>query len=844
MHNYRNKLVALLTLLTAGSTLLYAQNDGFDLNAQRRESQRIYGVDGEAVDHKGLIVNPTPHSIDIVEGGQVDITTGIRIKKGYASELSFLPTAAKGLPVSVEAGAKIAAKKGVKSLSGAYRLTIGKKGIEITGYDDRGAFYGIQTLRQIAESPAAEGGKLPCLQIDDYPDIKHRGTVEGFYGTPWSHQVRLSLIDFYGRNKLNTYIYGPKDDPYHSSPNWRLPYPADQAAQIGELVEACNRNRVDFVWAIHPGKDIKWNEEDFNNLTGKFEMMYALGVRAFAIFFDDIEGEGTNPIKQVELLNRLKSEFVDIKGDIASLVMCPTDYSKLWANPTPKGSLSIFGNTLDRSVDLFWTGDAVCSDLTKSTMDWFNSRIKRAGYYWWNFPVTDYARHIVMQGPTYGLDRSLTPDDIVGLVSNPMEHGEASKLAIYGVADYAWNVAAYNPLDNWERALSDVAPEVKDAYRTFAIHSCDTETGYRRAESWETQTFTIDNYTEEGLQALVAEFEKIEQASATIQNDCRNRALVDELHPWLVEFGKLGTRGRKAIELIATARSGDNAAFWNSYIDNLMSTEQRADYKAHKSGTMKLQPFYENAMDDLLFDFYTRLSGDMPSVCRSVGSFGSLKTIQGKLMFDNDPTTFYTSGTSQTTGSWIGADLRKEREVSEISILQGRNSIDDVDYFDNAALEYSLDGNEWKQIGEPFEKQYEIRWSGEPVVARYVRLRKLPSDKRNWAAVRSFDVNPIGTENRFGVSADAQNAIKVFDNNPFTSFVGSKIGFDVKADAKECIVLAKLGDSPITIGQLSAEGNLLSQTTAADNFVRFAIDSQTARIEIEGNAEIFEILMK
>ena len=46
-----------------------------------------------------------------------------------------------------------------------------------------------------------------------------------------------------------------------------------------------------------------------------------------------------------------------------------------------------------------WTGDYVCSDLTKATMDWLNARIKRPGYYWWNFPVTDYARHIVMQGP-------------------------------------------------------------------------------------------------------------------------------------------------------------------------------------------------------------------------------------------------------------------------------------------------------------------------------------------------------------------------------------------------------------------------------------------------------------
>ena len=194
-------------------------------------------------------------------------------------------------------------------------------------------------------------------------------------------------------------------------------------------------------------------------------------------------------MKQSELLNRLAKEFVKAKGDVTPLVMCPTDYTRLRANPKPTGSLAIFGNTLDPSINVFWTGDVVCSDLTRETLDWVNSRIKRPAYYWWNFPVTDYARHIIMQGPTYGLQTDLTNKDLCGFVSNPMEHGEASKLALYGVADYAWNIANYNPLDNWERGLVDLTPEAHEAYRTFAMHSCDTETGYRRIESWETKSF-------------------------------------------------------------------------------------------------------------------------------------------------------------------------------------------------------------------------------------------------------------------------------------------------------------------------------------------------------------------
>lgn len=125
---------------------------------------------------------------------------------------------------------------------------------------------------------------------------------------------------------------------------------------------------------------------------------------------------------------------------------------------------------------MFWTGDVVCSDLTPETLDFINSRIKRPAYYWWNYPVTDYIRNFLLQGPVYGLDTSLTANETCGIVSNPMEHGEASKLALYGVADYTWNIANYNAIDNWERGLAELVPEATDAYRTFAIHSSDTET--------------------------------------------------------------------------------------------------------------------------------------------------------------------------------------------------------------------------------------------------------------------------------------------------------------------------------------------------------------------------------
>lgn len=848
----RTKTFALLAACLCSPVSLFSQETDFDLNSQRSEVQNVWKVPGKKIDHKGLIINPTPHALSLASSEMpLDITSGFALKDKqgrFTSDLNFLSLQKKGVKLTIDFGKKQALKANVKEVSGAYALQITSKGITITGYDERGAFYGIQTLRQIMESPVASKGTLPCLAISDYPDLPYRGVVEGFYGTPWSHEVRMSLIDIYGKYKMNAYLYGPKDDPYHSCPNWRLPYPEKEAQNIKELIAACNRNRVDFVWAIHPGQDIKWNEEDYQNLLNKCTWMYNLGVRSFAVFFDDISGEGTNPVKQTELLNRLTKDFVEAKGDISSLTVCPTDYSKLWANPTPQGSLAIYGETLNPAIEVFWTGDVVCSDLTKETMDWVNSRIKRPAYYWWNFPVTDYARHILMQGPVYGLSTQLSNKDLCGIVSNPMEHGEASKLALYGVADYSWNIAAYNPIDNWERALVEMMPQAHEAYRTFAIHSCDTETGYRRDESWETQTFRLNNWSDELADKLWKEYDRVENVPNEIEKGCTNTALLKELRPWLSEFGKLGTRGKNAIEIARIYRSGaDNSAFWNKYIQNMMTADEQKAYEAHKSGTMKLQPFYENMMDDMAYGFLQKLTGETPMDYKGIGSFKTAATTQVKLMLDGNDQSYYTSGTAQKAGDWLGVDLGCLRDVREVSILQGRNSVDDVDFFDHAILECSEDGKQWKPLIDDMQNQYVIEWKGKPIKARYVRLRRLDSKRTNWAAIRSFDVNPARVDNLgFKLEADSvQQALSAFDQRLSTSYHNhGTLIFEVPQGTHSYTWLfGKLpSNGNVTLRQLKTDGSVLSETDVHSSFLQLELAKDAAKIELTGDVEIFEII--
>ena len=277
-----------------------------------------------------------------------------------------------------------------------------------------------------------------------------------------------------------------------------------------------------------------------------------------------------------------------------------------------------------------------------------------------------------------------------------------------------------------------------------------------------------------------------------------------------------------------------------------MTPEDRKAYEAHKTGTMKLQPFYENAMDDMAFGFLEKLTGEIPKDYKGISSFNNSGTILTKLMLDHDTATYYTSAMSQRPNDWIGVDLRTSREVSEISILQGRNSVDDVDYFDHALLEYSDNGKDWNTLMDGMKEQYIIHWKGEPLKARYIRLRLLDSERKIYASVRSFDVNPLRPETLgFHFTADdIYKAMYMFDQSLGTSNVINKpISFYIPTSTKDNTIHKNKPTIQITCRIINSKGEMLSETTLDKPFSIIELpDKQVDKISLEGSAEIYEII--
>ena len=122
----------------------------------------------------------------------------------------------------------------------------------------------------------------------DWPDQALRGTIEGFYGTPWSDAQRLAQMDFYGAHKMNTYVYSPKNDPYLRD-QWRDPYPAAQLQVLQTLVQRATADHVNFTYALSPGLSICYSSAaDEQALVAKFQSLWNIGVRSFSIPLDDI----------------------------------------------------------------------------------------------------------------------------------------------------------------------------------------------------------------------------------------------------------------------------------------------------------------------------------------------------------------------------------------------------------------------------------------------------------------------------------------------------------------------------------------------------------------------------
>ncbi|MEG8130342.1 beta-N-acetylhexosaminidase family protein [Xanthomonas hortorum] len=338
--------------------------------------------------------------------------------------------------------------------------------ITLAGHDNDGLFHAAQTLRQLVERPA-----IPILVIQDHPAMPIRGTIEGFYGAPWSMADRTKHLEFLARTKANTFIYSPKDDPY-ARDRWREAYPAATLKALGKRAATAKHNHVDFVYAISPGPTVCFSDPaDAKALLRKFDAFRALGVRSFYVALDDIEytkwncerdkttfgdsGAQAAGIAQSHLLNLVQADLVARHDASSELIMVPTEYFDAKESPYKEA----LRKHLDPKVVVQWTGtDVVPPAISIPDARAATKAFGRKTLLWDNYPVNDFETSAgrLLMAPYARREAGLSAE-LSGIVSNPMNQEVPSRVAVMGITAFAWNDKGYDAERTWHAAARDLA---------------------------------------------------------------------------------------------------------------------------------------------------------------------------------------------------------------------------------------------------------------------------------------------------------------------------------------------------------------------------------------------------
>ncbi len=440
--------------------------------------------------------------------------------------------------------------------------------IVITGHDEDGVYNGVLTLGQLLEQKT-EDGRFAEVTISDYPDILLRGAIEGFYGIPWTFENRKQIIKDTAKFKMNTYIYAPKDDPYHKD-KWRDLYPETEANHMHELVEEANKNNLQFIWCVHPGNGFNYsNDDDYNALITKLEQLYSLGVRQFGISYDDLGGnnEGT---EQATLINRVNAYMKANHPDVKNMLTVAKRYTDGWGSSW-QTYLKPFLDTLDEDVTLMWTGLNTGGVCGKNS---FNGPKNNVGYdkplaFWFNYPVNDMGYGRLLMGE---LDSSLVDPEVTGLAGfymNPMNQAQASKVALNQGADYSWNTADFESHSSWLRAIKEVAGEAHaEAFARFADNTSghtfeDVKVGESKALQPKLTALDDAIASGKGIREAVldlkAEFKQMEEDAVELKA-MDDELLLADISVHLEGYEKLGKAGQAAMDGFLAALDLNTAA--------------------------------------------------------------------------------------------------------------------------------------------------------------------------------------------------------------------------------------------------------------------------------------------
>ena len=237
------------------------------------------------------------------------------------------------------------------------------------------------------------------------------GYIEGYYGRILDWESRKLIIKSLIKNKMNTYLYAPKEDENHRL-NWRNKYSLKWRQSFRDFTKFSNKNNISIIAGIAPGLDFnfkKFNNDtkelknsDFNLLLNKAKQLLKDGATSIALLLDDIPDEFeknfSNNIPEGTshgiLVNKISKELKQ------NIYFVPRIYADELIKDSPN-YLSDLGKVLNENIRVFYCGkNVICKTITNVSK--INKIICNKIIYWDNYYANDYCPRRFFIGPYIG----------------------------------------------------------------------------------------------------------------------------------------------------------------------------------------------------------------------------------------------------------------------------------------------------------------------------------------------------------------------------------------------------------------------------------------------------------
>lgn len=644
----------------------------------------------------------------------------------------------------------------------SYYLSIKDNNIVILGKDSDSVYYGLSTLDLIFQQTQDE---VRELEIKDYSSSYYRGFIEGYYGIPWTSEERKELMRFGSKFKSNIYIYAPKDDAYHSS-CWRDLYAENDLEILKEQIEVGRETKTKLAWALHPFMSNKITADNYDAslqiVEKKFNQLYEAGVRQFVISADDVEVTG-GLLEDGSLHNKLLNDvatFLKAKNDCNDLVFVPSAYC-YQAEQRLKVDLNKYYASLmkdlDDSIHIMWTGDDVCSSMESGRFTEFTNLTNKKPFFWLNWPVNDYSTDHLLMGKGEVLNINYTDDTVPfeGMVTNPMQQAEPSKLSIFAICDYTWNPNKFNVDKSYNDSFKYIEEKEYESLKAISSHltNANLYEGKYFEEAKDLKELITEYETTNDVTKLVEYFTKFTASIESFKANAKNTKLKDSMLPWIEA---LEDASNAMINYLTIMKDFDNLSNdqLKTMLDNGNSYEEKSklhkepvlnvityniDYKYADYGVSVLKPFM-NKVKQIVND-KVKLALGLPTGIVYEG-FDSIYSGSVDNIFDGDESTYCWFGSVPSEDAYIRIDLEEVKEINDIKILYG-NANGATDYMVGKVY-VSRDAKNYNYVGLSDSASVLLDLRDNPVNARYIMIKN--SSTETWVSIKEVSYNTLSLD--------------------------------------------------------------------------------------------------